>query len=179
MTSPKQPAAEIHWETIERVADKAERSRLESLSNEELDHELRQAGIDPEEADQIVREALSETSHGTAAANGVGLRVVGGTGEKTPRVGRSRMVWAKVSGWVAATTVAAGLLVQLLTGPVITGTSPVKHAAKLRAEAATACSKKAWTECEQKLNEARDIDPAGESDPPVVEERKAIAARGH
>jgi hypothetical protein len=47
MTSPKRPAVEIDWDTIQRAADLGERSRLESLSDEELDNELREVRIDP------------------------------------------------------------------------------------------------------------------------------------
>jgi hypothetical protein len=183
MTSPERPVPKIRWATIQKAADLGERSRLQSLSREELDQELREGGIDPEEADRIVLEALSKTTNGTAPVNEAKLRVVAGGAagaEKPARrgLGRSRVMWAKVTGWVAATAAAAAMLVRFfMAGPILdSAPAPPHDAVHLRVEAATACSKESWAECEQKLNEARKIDPDGESDPRVIEERKAIAA---
>jgi hypothetical protein len=180
MTTPERPATD--WDTIQRVADKGELSRLESLSDKELDEELRGAGIDSEEADRIVREALTKAGDARSPANELGLRVVGGTGGKAPARGGRARVWAWVSGSVAATAAAAGVVVRLLAGPqgmVSAHRPPHEDARELRVEAAAACEKQAWSECEERLDEAREVDPGGEKDPRVVEERKAIAEHLH
>ena len=182
MTSPEGPEVDwdtIDWDTIERAADKGELSRLESLSDKELEEELRRGGIDPEKAHRIVREELAKAGYGKAPASAVGLRVVGGTGaagEKTPvRSGRVR-VWAWVSGSVATMAAAAGVVMQLMAGPeLVSQAPPDKDARELRAEAAASCEKQAWEECARMLDKAREIDPGGEKDSRVVEERKAIA----
>jgi hypothetical protein len=178
MTTPERPVGEVDWETIQRVADKGEVSRLESLSSEELERELRAAGIDPEDADRMVQEALAKTADSKTSSNGAKLQAVEGAGGKAPaRAGRSRPAWAKASLWAAATAAAAGVLFRVLApaSDVVGSPTKVQEAETLRDQAAVACGKQAWVECEQKLNEARAIDPGGEGDPRVVEERKAIA----
>ena len=62
--------------------------------------------------------------------------------------------------------------------PDIVGAPPSdrEHVRALRDEAAVACTEQAWAACEEKLNEARALDPGGERDARVVDERKAIAA---
>src|SRR5262249_17815467 len=149
MTSPERPVPKIRWATIQKSADLGERSRLESLSKEELDQELRRGGIDPEAAIRRIRESLSLTTNGTAPVNEASQRVVAGGGaraERPARVGRSRVVWAKVTGWVAATAAAAAMLLRFfLAGPLPDGhPAPPRTAATIRAEAATACKKESW-----------------------------------
>ena len=60
MSGPQRPVADIDWDTIERVADQGEVSRLESLSPEELDRELRAVGILPEHVDRMAQAALAK-----------------------------------------------------------------------------------------------------------------------
>jgi hypothetical protein len=52
---------------------------------------------------------------------------------------------------------------------------PEVRAAKLREEAQAACGEGAWRKCENKLNHAQRLDPAGESDPRVQALRTALA----
>jgi hypothetical protein len=47
-------------------------------------------------------------------------------------------------------------------------------AAELRSEAYAACDAHRWRECGEKLDQAKEIDPEGESDPRVVAARKAV-----
>jgi hypothetical protein len=54
--------------------------------------------------------------------------------------------------------------------------TPAERAAPARAYAFAACEKQQWIACEAKLDEARGIDPDGESAPRVVEARAAIEA---
>jgi hypothetical protein len=53
--------------------------------------------------------------------------------------------------------------------------TPNERAAPIRQQAFAACGAALWSTCEAKLDEARQIDPAGESAPPVVAARTAIA----
>lgn len=52
--------------------------------------------------------------------------------------------------------------------------APEQRAARLRNQAFKACREQRWSACEAELDEARRLDPAGESAAPVVEARKAI-----
>jgi hypothetical protein len=60
------------------------------------------------------------------------------------------------------------------TGPTVAA-SVAQHVATLRKEAFAACDARRWDECTRKLDEAKELDPAGESDERVVAARKAIA----
>ncbi len=48
MSSRRKRTAEEVWKALEAQAEEAELARIERLSDEELDRELRQAGIDPD-----------------------------------------------------------------------------------------------------------------------------------
>jgi hypothetical protein len=57
--------------------------------------------------------------------------------------------------------------------------TPQEVAAKLRHDAIGQCEQGAWGSCKDKLDEARRLDPAGESDPAVQRLRTAIDAVDH
>jgi hypothetical protein len=52
--------------------------------------------------------------------------------------------------------------------------TPQTQAKWLRTDALAACAVGDYVKCRAKLDEARGLDPAGESDPKVVEARRAI-----
>jgi len=54
-----------------------------------------------------------------------------------------------------------------------------ERAAAFREQAFKACGQQMWTLCEQKLDEAKKIEPEGESDPRVQQARGAIASALH
>jgi hypothetical protein len=57
------------------------------------------------------------------------------------------------------------------------GAPPPPHSARaLREEALEACDQARWDACKAKLDEARELDPAGEEDPRVQKARRAIEA---
>jgi hypothetical protein len=181
MSSQERQVPKMDWDTIDMVADEGELHRLQSMSHDELEAELRSVGIEPQRADQVVQYALAKAETGGAPASGVGLSVLEGSGKKATPRGRVSRVVAWVSGSVAGIAAAAALFMRLVAPPlsVVVGDPGDHHAAQLRAEAEAACGKKAWAECEQELNAARELDPRGEGDSRVIEERKAIAAHLH
>lgn len=69
----------------------------------------------------------------------------------------------------------AALVAYLSGGSANVGASVTQRAATLREEALDACDARRWEECGRKLDEAKDLDPAGEDEPRVVAARKAIA----
>jgi hypothetical protein len=56
---------------------------------------------------------------------------------------------------------------------------PAEHAAAFREQAFRACGQQMWTLCEQKLDEAKNIEPEGESNPRVQQAREAIKSASH
>jgi len=189
MTSAHRPPPEIDWDTIQRVADKGERARLESLSDADLDRELREAGIDPEEADGRLLAALAEGGERPARDDPARART--GAGGPAPAAGLSdrpassvRRVYPpwgarvlKAAPWLAA---AAAILVVVFVFPRLRGGEGARpaptRAGMIRDAALKACQEARWADCEAQLDEAKALDPAGEGDPRVRGARAQIAA---
>jgi hypothetical protein len=191
MSTPRKPKSPVTWKTIERVADKAERARLEALSEEDIDRELREAGIDPEEAVKVVERAIdaSEGKQVPAPPAAARPRVIEGGAAKTPGSAKTVKAWGGSYGWIAAVAAAAVVLLVLVrgqlggvshgapdmdSGSLVREPTAVERAAMRREEAYAACRTRAWTECQAKLDEARRLDPAGEEDPRVQVARHAL-----
>jgi hypothetical protein len=192
VSTPRKPGSQVTWETIEMVADKAERERLEALIDDEIDEELRVAGIDPDEAAKIVQRALQEASEKPAPAPEAPRPALAEVGARTAKGG----VAPRTTGWwspgriaaVASMAVAAGVLaVVAMRRPDADGvaqgrphdTTPQQRAAKLRDEAYGACAETEWARCAAKLDEARELDPEGEADPRVMAARRAVSDARH
>jgi hypothetical protein len=56
---------------------------------------------------------------------------------------------------------------------------PAELAAAFREQAFKACGQRMWTLCQQKLDEAKAIEPEGESHPRVQRAREAIKSASH
>ena len=178
MTTPGKPRSGISWRTIEKVAGRAERERIKALSEQEIDEELRKAGIDPNEASRLVERAIEEERSNRAVPAAV----------PTPRRASAKVVslrrWAPV--WLGAAAAAAALLIALarnepenVASGRDAGTAGIPRAVFLRLQAYSACDEQRWTACSAGLNEAARIDPEGETDPKVIAARRAIReARG-
>jgi hypothetical protein len=191
VTEPRKPGPRITWETIERVAAKGDRSRIEHMTDEEIGEELRNAGIDPQQAADLVDRAL-----GAKPLRAIG----GGAADAKPPAKASRV--ARWAPWVGAAALAAGVLLLLgnqhddnvgqgnpgprpsetqdtpVVRPDTSGAqpdTPAGHAARMRANAAKACEEELWEICERLLNQAKNVDPAGESTPMVIGLRRELA----
>jgi hypothetical protein len=176
--SPEEkPPARVTWRTIEKVADKAERDRLEALSEDEIDRELGAAGIEPGDAAEIVKRAVERDRKKRADA-----RPTTGSKAGLRRPMRSAIGWVIAAAAIAAGVAVAVALKGRSEGDDAAGgdrTILERRAVQLRADAYSACEEKRWAQCESNLDQARGIDHAGEADPRVKEARKAIAqARG-
>ncbi|MBV9947505.1 MAG: hypothetical protein JOZ69_11690 [Myxococcales bacterium] len=69
MSTPERPEPrEIPWSVIEEACNKVELYRLESLTDEEIEQDLREKGIDPKEGEQILQEVLAKLDGGAAPA---------------------------------------------------------------------------------------------------------------
>lgn len=185
------------WDAVEKGALDDEAERVASLSEDARDRELGAAGKDPAAvrargaalAAQLLMKGESASASDVVSPP-----------ESAPRLPRSarpparvRLAWvAGVGGVVAA---AAGVMVALLatrgpgkgtpqaTGPdTVDGAavgpaaqSPAELARNLRDEAYEACGDYLWAQCEQKLDEAKRLDPGGEGEPNVRQARRAVA----
>jgi hypothetical protein len=197
LTEPRKPAPPITWETIERAAAKGDRTRIEAMTEAEVDEDLRKAGIDPDRAASVVERALNEgapqaETQAPSAAKG---EPSAAPGAKPPAKASPVARWAP---WVGATALAAGVLLVLANqhddgvgqgnpgpppsdthqAPPVQPDTPAGHAARMRANAAGACEEERWEICERLLNQAKDLDPAGESTPVVIGLRRELAHVG-
>ena len=136
------------------------------MSDAEKDAELRAAGIDPRKVEAGVEAALAEHA-GKAPVVRIHARQA---------KWRSRTVlWLAAAAVVVGAGSAAAVIGERLPPSHRHTPTPAERAAPLREEAYSECARWRWFECEQKLEQARLIDPAGDSDPRVAEARKQIA----
>jgi uncharacterized protein YjiS (DUF1127 family) len=178
MSTPRKPGPSVTWETIEKVADQGERTRLEALSEEDIDRELRDAGIEPEEAVKVVQRAVEEAGEKSSRAAGPAAPPLA----QAPAANQKKRWSPGAIAAMGAVALAAGVLLVVAMqqpdgvahGRPDDAATTQERAAKLREEAYEACDARAWAVCDGKLDEARSLDPAGESDPRVIAARKAI-----
>jgi hypothetical protein len=192
MSSPdKLPDDEV-WEALLDVAQRDEAQRLEGLSSEERDREVAAAGRDPA-AERARGEELAARLLGERAgvAVGVGVEVEGSrSGSRSgSEVGRVVPLAPRRASrtllWLIAAAV--GLLAVVLVlehrelmawhdkGPekILPDPSPPREvtaqerAEKLRDEAEVACQGALWGTCTYRLDDAANLDPAGEASPRV------------
>ena len=181
----KRTDAEV-WQALEKVAaEVGELERIDALSDDELDRELRAAGIDPAEAAKLGQDLrvrappqASRMAPQTPAPR-----------ERSPRPPR-KLQWV---AWGALAAVAALVVAGLAKRPDYAASPPpddhgadsdalaTKHeaAAKLRDDAFGACAQGLWGACAEKLNAARALDPAGEQDAKVLAARRAVYDAEH
>ncbi len=185
MTEPRKRSPAAVWRALEKAGDDAELERINAMTGDELDAELRAAGLDPAEAAKIGADVLGPvpaSSNGGVASEvpaRTGVAEAKGAVREAPRR-RRRVYW--IAGFAAAAVV-IGVLVTRPSGgpPVGTGhpdTAALKEAADLRERAFGACDQGYWAACEDALNAARSLDPAGEAAPRVVAARRSIEAVG-
>jgi len=109
--------------------------------------------------------------------------------KRSPR--RRRMTWVAALVPAALVTIFAvmngGAIAAIVRGQEVKPTdtwfpwrppppTPQQKAASIRVEALAACNSQDWSDCEEKLDEAQEIDPDGENTKVVVNARAAIDA---
>jgi hypothetical protein len=140
-------------------------------------------------------EKAAELANEAPPRQGVALAVEPHAPQEAPRAKAGRPLRRLRPVWLAAAMLGALLLVlALMNGAAIVATfkgetirpdddrfpwkaapTPAERAASLRDQALAACDGAQWTECASKLDQARAIDPAGETAPRVAAARKAVA----
>lgn len=198
MSTPDKPDPARAWKFVQKLLDDEEVERIEKLSDEELDTELRAHGRDPARlpsAEELLAKVEARASAKAEARAGVTAEARAGvTAQKAPVVPltpRKRMPWAV---WIAAAILGALVLAFVATNgaaivALFRGTDEIRRddlgppqregvqqrALTLRDEAERACREKLWGACEDKLDEAMKLDAAGESEARVWNMRSAIA----
>jgi hypothetical protein len=152
----------------------AQLERLEAMSPEELDASLRAQGLDPDKPFDLEKMLPPEPAASAPTATVPAAAESAVTAPAAPVVplrpkGRSWRVPAMA--WIALPAAAAILFLVMQPKPV----DPVARAADLRAEATKDCDQQRWKDCARLLDEANDLDPAGESEERVARLRQAIA----
>jgi hypothetical protein len=155
---------------------------LDVATDEEVERMMDAAGIqvkDVPTAEELIARAEKRAAS-RLPASGV-VRALEPAPPPAPKSRIRRMSPAAIAAAAAALTVGGALLtnggaiVAYLKGegPNV-GASVSQHVASLRKEAFAACDARRWDECARRLDEAKELDPAGESDDRVVAARKAI-----
>jgi hypothetical protein len=188
MTSAARPDPEAGARFIEKLmAD--DPARLDVATDEQVDAMMDAAGIEvgePESAEAALARGERRARERAARARARAGR--GPAARPAPkRAPSARAKW--MAGAVVAAAAAAAAAAIVATemrgssphgpedigpdrpGP---GLTPQENASRLRADALRACKAQDFTACTAKLDEAKRLDPAGESDPRVVAARELL-----
>lgn len=166
------------WMHVDEMLDDEEIARIDGLSEAELDEELRQRGIDPDRV-PTAEHLLARAEERAAARRVVPLR---------RRTDRRRV--ARVAGWLALAAVFVLVLglaaakrdeiaawwrgdraIRPDDGYTV---PPERRAMWLRKDAEWDCAHERWSACAAKLDEARQLDPAGDTAAGVQALRKQV-----
>ena len=167
MKASGKPTAREVWEAIDDASFRAEVDRVAGMSDEELEAELLKDGFDP--AELAGHEKARPERAGPLKAK---------IGAPTP-IRRTR--------WTVLLAAAMIVLVALAGGGVAIVASnwergdtrdthpppPKTHAEALRAQGLDACDRDEWKLCLQRLDEAKELDPKGDSAKRVQDARTA------
>jgi hypothetical protein len=201
MSTLDRPDPAEAWLIAERLLADEELDRLDALTEEQKLAELRAGGRDEASipsADSLMAGAEKQLAMQQAERNS--LSPVAGQPDAEPRTVSmirateegSRVVWLAAAAAIllvlgGAAFVERDAVFAWLRGPTPPAPIEPDHeiaapptarelAERARDEAERACAEQHWGACNTRLDQARDLDPAGESEPRVVSLRKAIVA---
>ncbi len=156
-------------------------------TDEQVDAMMDAAGIEvgePDTVEQMLARVERRRRERASQAAAPAPRVAEQGPRAIPKKPPSRVAW--VAGAAVAAAAATVVAVQLAGSqrgpdaigpePPSTTRTPHEQAARLREEALAACDAHDFAVCTVKLDDARTLDPAGESEPRVVAARAAVAA---
>jgi hypothetical protein len=186
VSKPEKPDLARGWRFVEKLLADEDAERLDQASDEDIERQMRAHGArEPSRvpsADELLAKAAAR-----AAQRNAGAKQASGPTVRTRPVRPRRTQWVT---WLAAAAI-AGLVAAAVTRqrkpdmvsspyPGDAGGEPQaptakEIAAQLRSDAFAACGAERWAECEGKLDEAKNVDPDGESDARVKETRTAVA----
>lgn len=170
-TGPRSPMDDL-FDRIEEQDASDEAKRILALDEAGVDRELAAGGFDP----------------AAVRAKGLALGEAAVRAMRHRRLVRGAKIGA-VAGGLAAAAILAWWLLRPSPLPIVPEpaksvapappASPLDLAAVLRADAYEACGRAQWATCARELDEARDLDPAGEETPEVRAARKRVADVTH
>ena len=182
MTAPEELDHEAGARFIEKLMTE-DPARLDVATDEQVDAMMAAAGIEAAEPESVQavlargeRRARERAARGQGRANR--------EAKAATKKATSRVAWA--AGALVAAAAAAVIAVEIgdgsRRGPEAIGPdrpgpapTPLEQARRLREDGLVACGAQDWTACGTKLDEAKQLDPAGESDPRVIEARRIMA----
>jgi len=157
-----------------------------AMSDDEIARELEADGVDVSELDERLaargKELFAVPGEQSEDPPQAGRQPEGHSGAARRRnVPRTAIAFGAGVGTTAAVLAAlagAGVITTTGTAPLETtgNPPPLTPARKLRSEAFEACGRGHWQQCIDRFNEARTLDPAGDTDPDVVDARKRATA---
>jgi hypothetical protein len=182
---PDKPDPARAWKYAMKLLAEEELQRLDKMSDEDVEDEMRAQGRDPARvpsAEELLTKATAR------AAKKVG------TGHQTRVAPLARARRSRGTMWLVAATLAAVVIaVVAMNGAAIValfkGNGDIRaddagrmwrneiahrQADKLRDDAENACQLRLWGACESSLDEAMKQDPAGESEERVERMRKMV-----
>lgn len=192
MSDPKRLSPAETMRAIRAEAGRDAVDEVMALPPEAVDAALKAAGIEPAEAERRATAAIEAALASVGAApepaksNVVPLRR-----PASPSVSRRWVALGSVAA-AAAVAVTVGVMngsaiVAMFRGPEAIGPdrygvpaastqgpTMAERALALRTKAFAACKESRWDWCEAQLDEASQLDPAGDTAPDVMEARKAI-----
>jgi len=183
MTTPGEPNHEAGARFLEKLLAE-DPAKLCVATDEQVDAMMDAAGIEvgqPDTAEQMLARVERRRRERQASTGGEATPEPVAPTKPAPKKPASRVAW--VAGAVVAAAAVAVVAVEVAEsrrgleaiGPEPSST-PREQAALLRREALAACDTQDFAACTVKLDDAKRLDPAGESEPRVVAARAAIAA---
>jgi hypothetical protein len=176
MSTPGKPDPARGWQFVEKLLAEEEIARIEKMSPDEVEREMRAEGLDPSRVPST--EELVAGAEARAARNGR-TRKAGaepGAANVVPlptRPKRSRRLIVLVAAALGALVLI--MVMKRSEDNAATGQRGRERAENLRDIAMKECAEARWSSCKDWLDAARRLDSAGEAEPRVVEARRAIA----
>jgi hypothetical protein len=175
----KKRAPEEAWDALEKMELDDEVDRVLGLSDKELDDELAKGGADPQQVRNRGRQIAAQIVPSATPTLGQPPKPSGAAAPaKVIPLRRVRLVALLAA---ALGVFAVVLLVRRPDGDVTQG-NPARRrelAAEHRAKASAECAASHWQACLDALDDAKDLDPAGDQDVSVRDLRRSAESALH
>ena len=165
------------WRFVEKLLNE-DPERLDRASDESVERQMREQRVGPTRipsAEELIAKAAERAAKRRLRAERPPV-AGNSTSNVVPMRGRSkRMQWFTVLVAAALGALVLIVVVKRSEDDAATGQRGRERAEKLRDIAMKECAEARWSSCKDWLDAARRLDSAGESEPRVVEARRAIA----
>jgi hypothetical protein len=190
VTTPEKPDPARGWIFVENLLAEDEHERIEKLSDEELAAELRADGFTRvPSAEELMAKAARRAAAGGSKEAKAPPPAQAALRPRPASIRRTVLLIAAVLGaflFIVFVYKNRAAIEAYFKGEPIRpddqwlpwkpSPTPQERAAQMRQDAFAACAQEMYETCGRKLDEARELDPAGEADPRVVAARQDIEA---